>query len=81
MIMQPKMILSPYIEIYNLLVPKSNLLRKINELIDFSFVYKELINNYCTNNGRGAVDPICMFKYLLLKVIHDLSVITSFFWL
>jgi len=54
-------------------VPKSNLLRKINELIDFSFVYNELINNYCTNNGRGAVDPICMFKYLLLKVIYDLS--------
>lgn len=42
MIHQPTLILSPYIEIYNLVVPKDNLLRKINELVDFSFVYENL---------------------------------------
>ncbi|MBP1917536.1 hypothetical protein J2Z23_004543 [Lederbergia galactosidilyticus] len=31
------------------------------------------MNNYCLDNGRNAVDPIRMFKYLLLKTIHDLS--------
>ncbi|MFP3513207.1 transposase, partial [Peribacillus sp. SIMBA_075] len=50
-----------------------NMLRKINELIDFSFVLEELRDNYCLHNGRNAVDPIRMFKYLLLKTIHDLS--------
>ncbi len=49
------------------------MLRKINELVDFSFVYEELKENYCHDNGRNAVDPIRMFKYLLLKTIHDLS--------
>lgn len=67
------MILSEYIGIYDLVVPKDNMLRKINELIDFSFVYNELLDKYCSNNGRNAIDPIRMFKYLLLKSIFDLS--------
>lgn len=70
---QQKMILSSYLDIYELVVPKDNLLRKINELIDFSFIYDELIERYCLNNGRNAIDPIRMFKYLLLKSIFDLS--------
>jgi len=70
---QQSMVFSPYIDIYNLVVPKDNLLRKINELIDFSFVYDELKDKYCKNNGRNAIDPIRMFKYLLLKTIYDLS--------
>ena len=46
------MILSEYTGIYDLVVPKDNMLRKINELIDFSFVYNELLDKYCINNGR-----------------------------
>ena len=70
---QQTMILSPYIDFYNVVVPKDNLLRKINELIDFSFVYNELLDKYCLDNGRNAINPIRMFKYLLLKSIFDLS--------
>jgi transposase len=70
---QQSMIFSPFMEIYNLVVPKDNLLREINELIDFTFVYDELKDKYCLDNGRNAIDPIRMFKYLLLKSIYDLS--------
>lgn len=70
---QQKLILSPYMEIYELVIPKDNLLRQIKELVDFSFIYKELLDNYCLDNGRNAVPPIRMFKYLLLKSIYDLS--------
>lgn len=49
------------------------MLRQINEIVDFTFIYDELVNKYCLDNGRGAIDPIRMFKYLLLKVIFDLS--------
>ncbi len=70
---QQRLSLSPYMAIYDLVIPKDNLLRKINDLIDFSFVYNELINKYCLDNGRNAINPICMFKYLLLKAIFDLS--------
>ena len=70
---QQKLIVSPFIKIYKLVVPKDNLLRQINEMIDFSFIYEELINKYCLDNGRNAVSPIRMFKYLLLKSIFDIS--------
>jgi len=64
---------SEYSSLYNLIVPKDNLLRKINDLIDFSFVYDELVAKYCHNNGRTAESPVRMFKYLLLKTIYDIS--------
>ena len=64
---------SHYVSLYDLIVPKENLLRKINDLIDFSFVYNELVSKYCHNNGRTAESPIRMFKYLLLKTIYDIS--------
>jgi IS5 family transposase len=70
---QQTLIVSPYIELYNLIVPKDNMLRQINELVDFSFVYDELKAHYCLDNGRNAIDPIRMFKYLLLKAIFELS--------
>lgn len=73
LVQQQKFQLSTYSDLYNLIVPKDNLLRKIYELIDFTFIYDELVNKYCTNNGRNAESPIRMFKYLLLKTIYDVS--------
>ena len=70
---QQKLQLSTYSDLYDLIIPKDNLLRKISELIDFTFIYDELVNKYCTNNGRNAESPIRMFKYLLLKTIYDVS--------
>lgn len=70
---QQSMQLSPYMGIYDIIVPKDNLLRRINDIVDFSFVYDELKDKYCHDNGRDAICPIRMFKYLLLKSIHNLS--------
>lgn len=70
---QQEIQLSPYTFLYDIVVPKDNMLRKINELVDFSFVYDELESKYCLNNGRAAVPPIRMFKYLMLKAIFELS--------
>ena len=65
--------LSPYMALYDLIIPKDNMLRQINELVDFSFILDELQSKYCLDNGRNAIPPIRMFKYLLLKAIYDLS--------
>jgi transposase len=70
---QQEIQLSAYYDLYDLIVPKDNLLRKINELIDFTFIYDELVNKYCSNNGRNAESPIRMFKYLLLQTIYSIS--------
>ena len=32
--------LSPYLALYDQLIPKNHLLRQINDLVDFSFVYE-----------------------------------------
>jgi transposase len=73
LIEQQKIQFSEYGSLYDLIVPKDNLLRKINDLVDFSFIYDELINKYCLTNGRTAESPVRMFKYLLLKTIYTVS--------
>lgn len=65
--------LSPYMALYDALTPKDHLLKQINELVDFSFIVDERQTKYCLDNGRNAVHPIRMFKYLLFKSIYDLS--------
>jgi hypothetical protein len=70
---QQSLSLSPFMAIYDIVIPKDNMLRQMNEIVDFSFVLEELQNKYCLDNGRNAVPPIRMFKYLLLKSIFDLS--------
>jgi len=65
--------ISEYSKLYDILVTEDNELRKINELIDFSFVYDELKDKYSATMGRGAVSPIMMFKYLLLKAMYPVS--------
>lgn len=70
---QEKLQFSEYSSLYELIVPKDNLLRKINDLIDFSFIQEELVHKYCLSNGRKAESPIRMFKYLLLKTIYTVS--------
>ncbi len=70
---QQTLVLSPYAALYDIVVPKDNMLRQINELVDFTFIYEELEAKYRLDNGRNAIDPIRMFKYLLLKAIFELS--------
>ena len=69
----PSKVYSAYTSLYDLIVPQDNLLRKIKDLLDFSFIYDELSDKYCSNNGRTAESPIRMFKYLLLKTIYAVS--------
>lgn len=70
---QLKLSLSYYSDLYDMIVPKDHILRKIRELVNFSFIYDELKNKYCLDNGRNAKKPILLFKYLLLKYLYNLS--------
>ena len=76
MIMLPRYqqtVFSEYENLYDRLIPKNHFLRKFCDLVDFSFIYDELEHKYCPDNGRNAVSPIMLFKYLLLKVIYNMS--------
>lgn len=59
--------------IYDRLIPQGHVLRKFSDLVDFSFIYDELKSKYCLVDGRNAVNPVLMFKYLLLKVMYNMS--------
>jgi len=64
---------SEYARIYDILIPRDNIFRRIKEEIDFSFVREELKGKYSEVMGRAAEDPVRMFKYLLLKAMHPAS--------
>lgn len=70
---QQKIRFSEHAILYDLLIPKDNKYRLIDELIEFNFIYDELKDKYCPDNGRTAADPIMLFKYLMIKVIENLS--------
>jgi transposase len=71
--MQTELNLSEYSKLYDILIPRDNELRQINELVDFEFVYEELKDKYSPTMGRSAIDPIVMFKYLQLKALYPVS--------
>ena len=65
--------INTYHSLYSLIISKDNILKQINDLVDFSFVYDELMINYSSSMGRADTNPIMLFKYYLLKVIYELS--------
>ena len=70
---QMMMSLSEYQGIYDLLIPSDNKWRRMNEEIDFSFIYDFVKDNYSEKMGRTAKDVEFMFKMLLLKADSGLS--------
>jgi transposase len=52
------------------LVPEGHLLRKIDGAIDFSFIRDRVKHLYCADNGRPALDPVVLFKLLLLGYLY-----------
>ena len=70
---QTSLVLSPYSKIFDVVVPANHRLRLLKDKVDFSFIRKEVKDNYCLDNGRNAEDPVRMFKYLFLKCMYDLS--------
>lgn len=55
------------------LVLRHNLLRKIDAVIDFSFIHDRVAGLYCTDNGRPALDPTRMFKALFVGCLCGIS--------
>lgn len=54
------------------LVPKDHLLRKIEAVIDFSFIHDRVAGLYCADNGRPPLDPTLMFKALFIGYLFGI---------
>ena len=68
---QSQLQFSDHRSLYDILIPADSKFRQLNELIDFSLIRNELVKN--KDIGRKAVDPIILFKYLLLKTMNTSS--------
>jgi transposase len=53
------------------MIPCDHLLRKIQEAIDFSFIY-ELAKPYYSYKGRPSINPGCMIKMLLVGYLYGI---------
>ena len=49
------------------LVPKEHLLRKIDKAVDFNRLYEMVEPLYCEDNGRPSIDPVVLFKMVLIQ--------------
>ena len=49
------------------LVPKEHLLRKIDAAVDFTQLYEMVEPLYCEDNGRPSIDPVVLFKMMLIQ--------------
>ena len=54
------------------MVPQDHLLRKIDAAIDFKKIYEFVEDLYCEDNGRPSVDPVVLFKIVLIQHIYGL---------
>ena len=54
------------------LVPGDHLLRKIDRVIDFSFIRERVDHLYCADNGRPALDPTLLFKALFIGYLFGI---------
>ena len=71
-------------------VPADALLRKIDAVIDFSFIHERVTGLYCPDNGRPALDPVLMFKALFIgylfgvrserQLVREIEVNVAYRW-
>ena len=54
------------------LIPDHHLQRKISQAISFDFIY-EILKPYSPANGRPSVDPVSMFKMLLVGYLYGIK--------
>jgi len=68
---EPKQLSLHYI-LYNK-IPENHMLKKIQSVVDFSFINELLATSYCKHFGRPAKEPELMCKLLILQHLYQLS--------
>ena len=49
------------------------MLRKIDVVINFKKICETVADLYCEDNGRPSVDPVVLFKIVLIQHIYGIS--------
>ena len=62
----------PVITDLEALVPKDHLLRKIEKVMDYEWLYERLDPYYCHDNGRPGTDPVVLIKMVLIQHLYGI---------
>lgn len=54
------------------LVPEEHLLRKIDRAVNFEKIYEFVEELYCADNGRPSIDPVILFKMVLIQHLYGI---------
>ena len=54
------------------MVSQDHLLRQIDAAINFNKVYEFVEDLCCKDNGRPSIDPVVLFKIVLLQHIYGI---------
>jgi transposase len=66
---QTGMILLPPLET---IIPDDHPLRRLNRVLDLSFVHEAVREHYCQDNGRPSVDPEVIMRLFLIQAIDNI---------
>ncbi|MBL7132369.1 MAG: IS1182 family transposase [Candidatus Omnitrophica bacterium] len=53
-------------------IPKEHFLRNLDEVIDFSFIYK-LARPYYSHTGQPGIDPVVLLKMMLIGYLYNIT--------
>ena len=67
---QGRLVLLPPVEQF---VPSDHRLRRLDMVLDLSFVHEAVRNKYCQDNGRPSVDPEVVLRLFLLQAIEGIG--------
>ena len=62
----------PVITDVDAIVPKDHLLRKIDRVMDYEWLYERLEPYYCHDNGRPGTDPVVLIKMVLIQHLYGI---------
>ena len=54
------------------LVPENHLLRKIEKIMDYDWLYERLEPYYVHDNGRPGTDPVVLIKMVLIQHLYGI---------
>lgn len=54
------------------LVPEDHLVRKIDQAIDFNFIYELVEDVYSADNGRPSIDPVVLIKMVFIQYLFGI---------
>ena len=55
------------------LVPQDHLLRKIDQYIDFNFIYDLVEDRYSKETGRPSIDPVTLIKIPVIQYMYGIK--------